>query len=219
MTDGGRCRAVIFDMDGVLTDSEPAFHAAANDILARYGKHISLQEYRQFIGVETPQMWRRLIALRDVPITVEEAVREYEAPLMARLREPRPPLPHARALLDELRRRRVPLALCSSSYRRWVDVILASAGLAPDFDAIVTGDMVARTKPDPEPYARAASMLGVAPDACLALEDSASGVRSASAAGCRVVQVRATATAAEAQPEASLVITSLAEFPFGLLRD
>ena len=65
-------RAVIFDMDGVLTDSEPAFHAAVNDILARYGKHVALDEYVQFIGMATEQMWSEMIALKQVPARLEE---------------------------------------------------------------------------------------------------------------------------------------------------
>ena len=73
---------VIFDMDGVLTDSEPAFHAAVNDILARYGTHIGADEYQQFIGQATSQMWTKVVALRRLPATVAEVVDAYEAPLM-----------------------------------------------------------------------------------------------------------------------------------------
>ena len=87
-------------MDGVLTDSEPAFHAAVNDILARYREHISLDEYKRFIGMETPKMWSQVIELKHVPAAVDEIIDEYEAPLMERLREPLPPIPGARELLD-----------------------------------------------------------------------------------------------------------------------
>ncbi len=204
-------------MDGVLTDSEPAFHAAVNDILRRYGESIALDAYERFIGMATPVMWEQVIALKRIPATVTEIIEAYEAPLMARLRQPRPPLPAARELLATLRGRGVPLGLCTASYRRWADAILASAGIAADFDAIVAGDDVVRTKPDAEPYVRAAALLGVAPAQCVVIEDSASGLTSALASGARVVQLRATGTAAPPMPGVALVIASLAEFPLELV--
>lgn len=208
-------RAVLFDMDGVLTDSEPAFHAAVNDILARYGQHIDLHDYARFIGMATPAMWAQMIALQALPATLEEILEAYEAPLMDRLRQPRPALHGARELLDTLRQRAVPLALCTASYRRWVDAILPSAGLDGYFDVVVAADDVTATKPDPAPYVQAALALGFAPEECVAVEDSANGLASAIGSGARVVQLRATETSAPPHPHAALVITSLADFPLG----
>ena len=210
-------RAVIFDMDGVLTDSEPAFHAAVNDILARYGKHVALDEYVQFIGMATEQMWSKMIALKQVPARLEEIIEDYEAPLMERLREPRPPLPGARETIDALRAASIPVALCTASFQRWVDAILGGAGLAGRFDAVSCADMVERTKPHPAPYLLAADLLGVPPAGCVALEDSANGIASALAAGMYVIQVRATETAAPPQPGVRSVIGSLREFPLALV--
>ena len=210
-------RGVIFDMDGVLTDSEPAFYAAVNDILARYGKHIGEDEYRQFIGQSTEQMWTQVIALKGIPETLEEIVEDYEAPLMVRLREPRPPLPGARELLAELRARGVPVALCTASFMRWVEAILASADVLHTFDALSTADMVERTKPHPDPYLMAAQKLGLPPAECIAIEDSKNGVASAMAAGTYVLQLRATSSSADPQPGVRAVLGSLAEFPLGLL--
>lgn len=204
-------------MDGVLTDSEPAFHAAVNDILARYGKHTPVEEYQHFIGMATPAMWAKMIALKLLPATLEEILVAYETPLMARLREPRPPLPGARELIDALRSRSVPIALCTASYSRWVDAILPSAGLEGLFDALSTADMVDATKPDPAPYRLAAEKLGYRPERCIAIEDSRNGLTSALRAGCCVVQLRATATAAPPMDGVALVIESLHDFPLDWL--
>ena len=212
-----RFRAVIFDMDGVLTDSEPAFHAAINEILARYGTQICDVEYERFIGGATPDTWAGLIALRNLPVSLEDAIEAYEGPLMARLREPRPPLPGARELINTLRSRGVPIALCTASFSRWADAILGGAGLAGLFDAVSTADMVERTKPDPAPYLLAARKLGLAPEQCIAVEDSVSGVTSAMRAGTHVMQLRATATAAKPVDGVARVLASLAEFPLELL--
>jgi HAD superfamily hydrolase (TIGR01509 family) len=206
-------------MDGVLTDSEPAFFAAVNDILGRYGKSVGLREYEQFIGSATPAMWTRMIALKEIPATLAEILEAYEPPLMRRLREPRPALPGARDLIDTLRARGVPIALCTASYRRWVDAILPAAGLDGLFDAYTTADMVSATKPDPEPYRLAASKLGFAPERCIAIEDSVNGLTSALGAGTHVIQLRATGTAAAPQPGVARVIASLAEFPLELVAD
>ncbi|HYM29139.1 MAG TPA: HAD family hydrolase, partial [Steroidobacteraceae bacterium] len=135
------------------------------------------------------------------------------APLMARLREPRPALPGARALIDALRARRVPIALCTASYRRWVDAILPAAGLAGLFDAVSAADDAPATKPDPAPYLLAARMLGVAPERCIAIEDSANGLTSALASGACVIQLRATSTAAPPIAGVARIIESLREFP------
>ncbi len=204
-------------MDGTLTDSEPAFHAAVNDILARYGKHVPLEEYGRFIGMETPPMWTQMMALQDLPATLEEILTAYEPVLMERLRQPRPALPGARELVVELRERGVPIALCTASYKRWVDAILPSAGLDGLFDVLSTCDMVTKTKPLPEPYLLAAELLGVPPAECVAIEDSTNGLTSALSAGMHVIQLRATSTAAAPMAGVARVIESLREFPLELV--
>jgi HAD superfamily hydrolase (TIGR01509 family) len=204
-------------MDGVLTDSEPAFFAAVNDILARYGTSTDLEEYAGFIGSATPAMWSSMIALKRLPVALDEILEAYEAPLMQRLREPRPALAGAGELLAKLRSRSVPIALCTASYRRWVDVILPAAGIDIVFDAYATADVVGATKPDPEPYLLASSLLGVEPEQCIAVEDSVNGLTSALAAKMHVIQLRATPTSAAPQPGVAQVIDSLDQFPLDLV--
>jgi HAD superfamily hydrolase (TIGR01509 family) len=204
-------------MDGTLTDSEPAFHAAINEILARYGKHVPIENYGQFIGMETPATWTRMIELHELPVELEQVIKDYEPVLMERLRQPRPALPGARELVLALRERGVPIALCTASYKRWVDAILPSAGLEGLFDVLSTCDMVTKTKPQPEPYLLAAEKLGVPPQECVAIEDSTNGLTSALGAGMHVVQLRATSTAAPPMPGVARIITSLREFPLELV--
>jgi HAD superfamily hydrolase (TIGR01509 family) len=204
-------------MDGTLTDSEPAFHAAINEILARYGKHVPIENYGQFIGMETPATWTRMIELHELPVELEQVIKDYEPVLMERLRQPRPALPGARELVLALRERGVPIALCTASYKRWVDAILPSAGLEGLFDVLSTCDMVTKTKPQPEPYLLAAEKLGVPPAECVAIEDSTNGLTSALGAGMHVIQLRATSTAAPPMPGVARIITSLREFPLDLV--
>lgn len=204
-------------MDGVLTDSEPAFHAAVNDVLARFGHAISIEEYGPYIGSATPAMWRGMIARFSLPAALDEVLEMYEPPLMSRLRAPRPPLAGARELLKALRVRGTPVALCTASYQRWVDAILPGAGLDGYFDVLCTADNVPATKPDPAPYVLAAERLGFEPGACIAVEDSVNGLRSALGSGAHVIQVRATATSAAPMRGVARVIRSLREFPLELV--
>lgn len=204
-------------MDGVLTDSEPAFYAAINDVLATYGHHIGMEEYAPNIGSSTPATWTNMINRFDLPVTLEAIIKQYDEPLMIRLRDPREALPGARDLIDKLRARRIPIALCTASYMHWVDAILEGAGLTGLFDALSTADMVEHTKPDPAPYFLAADKLGFPPQQCIAIEDSQNGLASALAAGCYVIQLRATETAAAPHPDAARIIHSLDDFPSDLL--
>jgi HAD superfamily hydrolase (TIGR01509 family) len=210
-------RAVIFDMDGVLTDSEPAFYAAINDVLARYGHHVGMEQYAELIGSATPHTWSKLIEWFALAVSLDAVIEEYEGPLQKRLREPRAALSGARELIEKLRAKRVPIALCTASYMRWVEPILEGAGLTGMFDVMSTADLVERTKPDPAPYVLAAELLGLRPEECVAIEDSANGLASALGAGCWVMQLRATETSAAVEPRARLVIESLTEFPLELV--
>ena len=204
-------------MDGVLTDSEPAFYAAINDVLATYGHHIGMEEYAPNIGSSTPATWTNMINRFDLPVSLDAIIEQYDPPLMVRLREPRAALPGARDLIEKLRARRIPIALCTASYMHWADAILGGAGLLGLFDALSTADMVEHTKPDPAPYILAAEKLGFPPEQCIAIEDSRNGLTSALAAGCYTIQLRATETAAEPFPGVASIIHGLDEFPFELL--
>ena len=204
-------------MDGVLTDSEPAFFLAVNDMLARYENSIGMDEYARFIGTSTDVTWAGIIEMKRLPVALADVTAAWEEPLMRRLREPRPALPGARELVEKLRGGGVPVALCTASYMRWVDAILAGAGLSGMFDVLSTADMVERTKPDPAPYAHAAAALGFLPEQCVAIEDSMNGLNSAIGAGCHVVQLRATETAAPPHPGAACLVDSLDAFPLDLV--
>jgi HAD superfamily hydrolase (TIGR01509 family) len=123
-----------------------------------------------------------------------------------------------RALLDELRARRVPIALATSSLQDWVDAIFQSAGLSQEsFDALVWRQLVERSKPAPDLYLKAAELLAIDPARCIAIEDTVPGVASAKAAGMYVVQTRSASSALPPIAEADLVLDSLEEFPLALV--
>lgn len=216
MSAARRYRAVVFDMDGVLVDSEPAFYEALNEVIAP--KRVDWTQYQQLLGTSVSATWARVREMIGLDGDPQEYLERYNAVLLRHLRRPRPPLPGVRDLLDTLRARGTPIGLATSSWQPWVEALLAAAALPPEtFDALVWRQMVERSKPAPDLYLKAAELLRVEPNACIAVEDTPPGIASARAAGMFTVQVRAASTAFPPLQEADLVIETLESFPLDLL--
>jgi HAD superfamily hydrolase (TIGR01509 family) len=213
----GRYRGVIFDLDGVIWDGEPLYHEAFNVVLAPYGKHVSDADYNEIIGRSVEAAWdwvRERFSLSESPAVF---YRLYNDAVLDLMKQPREPLPGVRELLAELKARGLPVGLASASLRNWVDVTLTGLSLSGAFATTATASEVERSKPAPDLYLLAAKGLGVASQACLAFEDTPSGIASAQGAGMFAVQVRASSTALPPLPEADLVIGKYSDFDLSLL--
>jgi HAD superfamily hydrolase (TIGR01509 family) len=203
--------AVIFDMDGVLIDSEPLHFRVLTQLLATDGITLRQAEYEEFIGTTTQSMFDTLIRRHALGRSMAEYTALYDAAVLRVLTEPHPPQPGVIALIARLRALGTRLAVASSSRRLWIDATLASIGLAATFEVIVSGDDVLRSKPDPEIYVLAAERLGIAAKRCVAIEDAPKGVQSASRAGMFVVGVRTPYTAHLHLDGANCIVDSLTE--------
>lgn len=186
----GRYRAVVFDMDGLLLDTETLWHQAEVELFERHGATFSWDDKMAVIGTSfdfTAGYFARRLARppAEGPRLVEEMIRLMHE----RVRRAVDARPGAVELVERLRADGVPLALASNSPRFLVDDALATAGLTDAFGAIVTSDDVEHSKPAPDIYLLACARLGVAPADALALEDSASGVAAAKAAGLTCIAV------------------------------
>ena len=184
-----RYRAVVFDMDGLLLDTEVVWQAAEEQLFATHGAVFTREDKMAVIGTSF-DLTARYFAERlgqppeRGPALVEEMVLAMYDALQVDVAG----RPGALELVARLRGR-VPLALASNSPRRLVDAALATAGLTDVFDVIVTSDDVARSKPAPDIYLLACQRLGVEPEHVLALEDSSAGVAAAKAAGLSCIAV------------------------------
>ena len=184
-----RFRAVVFDMDGLLLETELLWHEAETELFARHGAEFTWDDKMAVIGTSfdftADYFAERLAMPRDQgPALVDEM-----AELMReRLRRQVAGRPGAVELVERLRGR-TRLGLASNSPRSLVDVALDTARIADAFDAIVTSDDVERSKPAPDLYLLACERLGVPPSDALALEDSASGIAAAKAAGLTCIAV------------------------------
>jgi HAD superfamily hydrolase (TIGR01509 family) len=206
-----RFDAIIFDMDGVLIDSEPLHYAVLNDLLAIDGHALSHADYEEFIGTTTEFTWLTLIARYGLTRPATDYMARYDETLLQVLRQPRDPAPGVVALVKRARELGLRLGVASSSRWVWIEATLRSLGLADAFDACVSGDDVERGKPDPQIYVLAAQRLGVAPGRCLAIEDAPKGVRSAVLAGMAVLGVRTPYTAHLRLDGAEQIVDSLAD--------
>jgi HAD superfamily hydrolase (TIGR01509 family) len=184
----GGPQAVLFDMDGVLVDSEPLWFRAETTVMARLGGSWGEGDQHALLGGSMDATVAYLLkrGTRPVePAVVENWLTELMAELLAD--GPLPVMPGARELVTEVCAAGLPYGLVTSSERVIMDVVLAR--FEPPFPVTVCADDVARCKPDPEGYLLAAERLSVNPRACMVIEDSRNGVAAAESAGCLVVAV------------------------------
>jgi len=206
--------AVIFDLDGVLVDSEPLHFRASNRVLGELGAEIAETEYRTFIGWgerATWQAWKERFALSP---SVEELAARVRKTTLQEIALGVPIIEPAVELARRLRDQAMPLALASSSPYDRIEAELRAAGVDEVFAIRVSGEdpEVAHPKPAPDVYLRAAARLGVCAEACVAIEDSAIGALAAHRAGMTVVVVPTALTVDQDFAVADVVLESLRYF-------
>jgi HAD superfamily hydrolase (TIGR01509 family) len=207
--------AVLFDMDGLLVDSEPLWLETETAVMARLdpgGAGWTEHDQTQLLGGSLERSVRYLLSKATRPAPPDVVGRWLMSGIAERVRRHGVPVrPGARELLAEVQQAGLPSALVTSSERGFMDAVLASTGMR--FDVLVCADDVTATKPDPEPYLLAAKLTGVPPADCFALEDSPNGVASAEAAGCRVIAVPSLVPIAPAPGR--IVVSSLLDLRAG----
>ena len=204
--------AVVFDMDGVIVDTEQVWDEVRQQLVADWGGRYPPEAQRAMMGMSSGEWSRYMhdeLGLSQAPDEInDEVVRR----MLARYRDDLPLIDGAIAAVRELSGS-YPLAVASSSNRPLIDAVLETAGIAGYFAATVSSEEVPRGKPSPDVYLEAARLLGVAPELCAAVEDSANGIRAAAAAGMHVIAYpnQHYGPDAEALALADVVIDSLEE--------
>jgi HAD superfamily hydrolase (TIGR01509 family) len=204
--------AVVFDLDGLLLDSEQVWDAAREELAKERGGRWHPRAQRDMMGMSSPEWSRYMHDVIGLPQPPEEINAEVVRRLEKRYREDLPVIPGAQEAVERLAQR-WPLGLASSSNRELIDLALDLMGIADRFQATVSSEEVARGKPAPDVYVEAARRLHVDPTRAAAIEDSHNGIRAAKAAGMRVLAIpnRHFPPDENALAQADLVLDSLAE--------
>ena len=180
--------AVVFDLDGVLLDSEQLWDEVREQLARERGGRWSARAQADMMGMSSPEWSHYMHDVIGLPESPDEIAAEVVRRMEARYRERLPSISGAREAVERLAAR-WPLGLASSSNRPLIDLALASSGLAPLFAVTVSSEEVARGKPAPDVYLEAVRRLAIEPARAAAVEDSANGIRSAHAAGLRVLAI------------------------------
>lgn len=204
--------ACVFDMDGVLIDTEPVWRDTEHDVFARVGIELSDAQLRETWGMRLEEVVDYRYRIRPWngirPRAVQRAILRG---MVEHVRTEGVPMPGAIEAIETARELGLRIAIASSSSRELIDAVVERLGIAGLVDATCTADDEVRGKPDPAVYLSAARALDVMPSACVAIEDSPVGVTSAVAAGMRCIGVRSHGALAGDIGHAHVVIDSLVE--------
>ena len=204
-------KAVLFDMDGLMIDSESIQSKSFEEIIKEYGKQpiYNDQGIVQTVGISARDNWLQLAQTyslnEDIDVLIEKKRQVYESLLLKNLS----PMPGLINLLNHLANYPVKKAVVSSSAKRNIDIVVNQLGITQHFDTFVSGEQVKHGKPAPDIFLEAANLLHVEPSNCLVLEDAVTGVQSAKSAGMKVIAVPNKFTAHQDFSAANKIISSL----------
>ena len=206
---GQKIKAVAFDMDGLMFNTEDVYWKAANRLLGRRGYPYTPELCAEIMGRPPQYCFERFIEVYHLPETWQALEAESEELFLEFLREGYSAMPGLFPLLDAIEAAGLPKAVCTSSARRILEAVLARDVLLPRFAFAITSGEITRGKPEPDIYLAAAERFGVQPHQMLVLEDSTAGCRAARAAGAVCVAIRAEHNKDADLSAASFVATQL----------
>jgi len=181
--------AVIFDMDGVILDSEQVYQEIEQEMYRELGISVTQEEHRQFMGTTENVMWEHMKSRYGFGEDPMDLARREREQLLSRLRSPEgiPPIEGIEDLLQKLHEKGIPMLLASSSVREIIQAVLQKLNIGKYFSGIVSGEEVEQSKPAPDIFLKACRMAGLLPSECVVFEDSENGIRAARSAGMKVI--------------------------------
>jgi HAD superfamily hydrolase (TIGR01509 family) len=218
MREQATLKAVLFDMDGVIVDSEPLWSKAEEQLLARRNLRYSPQLKTAMMGLDSSEAVGFLIKHYDLKENVSDVVAERNQLIADLFRQFLRPIPHALRLVRSVQAAEMKTGLVSSSPKKLVNLALSRLNITKLFDLILSGDQVARGKPAPDIYLTAARELGMNHENCLVIEDAPHGVAAAKAAGMCCLAISTSVSESELG-EADRVVKGFAGVDLALLQD
>lgn len=202
--------AIIFDMDGVLVDSEPFHIEIEKRQFERNKLIVSAEEHLNYMGMASDVMWRTIVHKHQLNIPVEELIDQNRTESIRYFSELTtiPVMPGLIELLEMLKGKNYPMAVASSSFPEIIELILKKTELRDYFRVVVSSQEAGKSKPEPDVFLLAAKKLGVPPTNCIVIEDSFNGIAAAHAANMHCVAYQGPGSNPQQQKEADAVITS-----------
>ncbi len=206
-------KGIIFDMDGVLFDTQPLHFQAERETITHFGYPITEEELKEYLGWRGEEFWADVIVRYSLDTTVEE-MREFNLPIIERLlsENVREDLPLTETL-SALKSEGFVLAVASSARKRWVDFMVKRMKIERYFDSVVCGTDVENGKPAPDIFLFAAERIGVEPEKCVVVEDAPSGIQAANSAKMYSIALKGNVNSGLDLSKAKRVISSLQELP------
>ena len=208
--DIGSLKAVLFDFDGVVVQSEDVYDRATTKLGEMYGVKIPQPFYEANRGIAESLFYERFHAAFDLDVDMTELQNNGRKLLWAEFSTSVHYTPGFQQFFAKVRKKVDHVALVTATPRPLIDEIFKNSNIHVDFDHIVTSSDVEKTKPSPEPYLKACGLLKVDPDQAIVIEDSPTGLRSATTAGCQTVGIT-TSCGRDSLKEANFVVDSFGE--------
>ncbi len=213
-------RCIIFDMDGVLINSEPLHFDFESTLFESLGITVDRKQHETFVGTTSKTMWTIIKNTHNLPFTVSELISKGHSGFLDYLENQKSlePVQGILELLNRLTDAGFILVLASSSPHKLINYILSKCNIDEYFPVRVSGDDVINGKPDPEIFLKAAELTGVKPEDCLVIEDSANGVNAAVKAGMKCIGYRNPGSGNQDLKAADLIIDSFYDLTIDLIQ-
>lgn len=181
-------KAFIFDMDGVIIDSEPIHFEVDSKVMKHFGIDIDQEELEEYVGMDNEEMWNIIKAKYNMKQSVSEIIGYQLSKKVQAFKETKiGPIEGITDLFNILHKLNIPMAVASSSSKELIEVVMNKFGISHYFTYIISGEEVNKSKPEPDIYLEAARVIKVEPKDCVVLEDSKNGVIAAKAAGMKCI--------------------------------
>lgn len=205
-------KAVIFDMDGVIIDSEPIHFEVDMQTMRDLGFDISSEELEKYVGTTNEYMFTDLKNKYNINQSIEEII-NYKVELTKKkiIQSDLDPIEGIKELLVDLKNKNIPTAIASSSPRSFIDVVVAKFNLQDYFKYIISGEEVVNGKPAPDVYIETAKKLGLPPEECTVIEDSRNGVLAAKTAGMKCIGFQNINSGNQDLSKADIIVKSITE--------
>lgn len=214
-------KAVLFDMDGVIIDSEPARQMLEKELFKKLGMDVTDEEHQSYVGTTSEGMWQGVKSNHKTPYSVEELIEMEQSNYLSHLEKhnDQDPMPGVVDLIKNLHENGMTLVVASSACMKNIEVVVKKFELEKYFTKLVSGEEVPKGKPAPDVFLEAAKRIKMSPEQCVVIEDATNGVLAAKAAEMKCVGINSPHRVPQDLSLADLVVDHLSKVDYKVLQD